>query len=55
MVLRVGFWVALALVGWINTASAQSAEKVEIAIMNNRTEPVTMQFKYAFREYTWTR
>ena len=54
MVLRVGFWATLAIVGWVSAASAQSVDKTEIAIMNNRTEPVTMQFKYAFREYTWT-
>lgn len=54
MVVRIGLLVTLAMAGWINTAAAQSAEKVEIAIMNNRREPVTMQFKYAFREYTWT-
>ena len=54
MIVRVGLLAALALTGWINAAAAQSADKVEIAIMNNRREPVTMQFKYAFRQYTWT-
>lgn len=55
MAVRSFLWMACALAaGWAGTASAQSAEKVEIAIMNNRHEPVTMQFKYAFREYTWT-
>ena len=54
MILRVSLLATLAMTGWMNAAAAQSDEKVEIAIMNNRREPVTMQFKYAFRQYTWT-
>ena len=54
MIVRVGLLGDLALTGWINAAAAQAADKVEVAIMNNRREPVTVQFKYAFRQYTWT-
>jgi hypothetical protein len=55
MTLRVSTVIGLVVASvWANAAAAQSAEKVEIAVMNNRKEPVTMQFKYAFREYTWT-
>ncbi len=28
-------------------------EKAEIRISNNRTDPITMRFSYAFRNYTW--
>jgi hypothetical protein len=35
------------------TAAAQTAEKVEINIFNNRREAITMRFDYAFRDYTW--
>ena len=35
-------------------ALAQDAnQRAEIAVMNNRDEPVTMTFDYAFRQYSW--
>lgn len=34
-------------------AFAQAQEKVEINIVNDRSEPVVMLFEYAFRDYTW--
>ncbi len=34
-------------------AFAQSEEKVEINIVNDRSEPIVMLFEYAFRDYTW--
>jgi hypothetical protein len=49
-----GVLAAMALIaGWMDTAAAQSAEKVEIIVSNNRAEEVTMKFEYAFRDYTW--
>lgn len=32
---------------------AAAADKVEINVMNNRSEPIVMRFEYAFRQYTW--
>jgi hypothetical protein len=29
-------------------------DKAEIFVANNRNEPVTMTFHYAFRQYTWS-
>jgi hypothetical protein len=52
-------WIARALLGvslaagGITAAAAQSGEKVEIVINNNRDENIVMRFEYAFRDYTW--
>ncbi len=32
---------------------AQTQEKVEINVVNNRDEAITMHFDYAFRDYNW--
>ncbi len=54
MVHKMKWFIGIAVVAcWAGTAAAQATEKIEIAIANNRNEPVTMQFKYAFRDYTW--
>jgi hypothetical protein len=34
-------------------ALAQTQEKAQIIVSNERNEPVVMQFAYAFRQYSW--
>jgi hypothetical protein len=43
---------ALALLFAAQAAQA-ATEKSEIVVNNDRNEPVTMRFEYAFRNYTW--
>jgi hypothetical protein len=51
-----GWWLALFSATLVNTAApawAQSGDKAEINIINNRSEAVVMRFDYAFRDFTW--
>ena len=50
MKLRYGMAAGLMLAA---AAPAWADDKVEINIVNNRNEAVTMRFEYAFRDYTW--
>jgi hypothetical protein len=45
--------VALALLAGLPQPVRAQEEKAEIQVFNNRHEPITMRFSYAFREYTW--